>query len=70
MRRLVRLAIAASIAGTVLTLAISTLAVTHHIHADWYPSLRTYGVSVGTSRHYCYADLAGSRPSIGCETAR
>lgn len=49
MTRLQRGLVAASVAGTLFMLALSVMVVTGHMHTDWYPSLRTYGASVGSN---------------------
>jgi hypothetical protein len=70
MRHLVRLAIAASILGTLLMLILSVLAVTGLVHLDHYRVLRTYGVSIGSDTHYCSAELIRWHPSITCEASK
>lgn len=40
------------------------------VHPDWYPQAAAYGVSAGTSSHYCSADLARSHLEVTCATAQ
>jgi len=39
-------------------------------HVDLFPNLNTYGVSVGTDNHYCYAELTKGNIDMGCEAVR
>lgn len=39
------------------------------IRLDYLPALDTYGVSVGTSNHYCSADVVHGHLVLGCERA-
>lgn len=55
-----------AMALTVLGLLLTVL----FVHADIYPALHTYGVSVGTSGHYCSIELVRSHLALSCETAR
>jgi hypothetical protein len=70
MRHIVRLAVAAGIAGTLLALLVSVLAVAGLVHLDHYRALHTYGVSIGSDTHYCSAELIRWHPSITCEASR
>jgi hypothetical protein len=36
---------------------------------DVFPTLHTYGVSVGTNNHYCSAELVNWHPGVSCQTA-
>lgn len=56
----------AAMALTILGLLLTIL----FVHADIYPVLHTYGVSVGTSGHYCSFELVRSHLALSCETAR
>jgi hypothetical protein len=37
-------------------------------HVDAFPSLNTYGITVGTNDHYCSLDIVGGHPSATCES--
>jgi hypothetical protein len=65
-----RISRAATAALLLFLLAVTILAITGVVHADWYPRLSTYGFSVGTTAHYCYADVVRWSLSAGCEVAR
>ena len=34
---------------------------------DVFPSLHTFGVSIGTNTHYCSGDLVNWVPQFGCQ---
>lgn len=38
------------------------------LHADWYPGLSTYGVTVGTDTRYCSIELVHWHPALSCES--
>jgi hypothetical protein len=38
-------------------------------HVDAFPSLNTYGITVGTNDHYCSLDIVGWHPDATCESA-
>ncbi len=40
----------------------------HVVQVDWDPPLSTYGVSVGTSTHYCSLEWAEYHPVFACES--
>jgi hypothetical protein len=65
-----RIGLVVSLGLMAIALAVSVLAMTGVVHADWYPQLGTYGVSIGSETHYCYAELVSWHPSIGCERSR
>ena len=56
------------IAGAALAIAAFT-AGHSFVHIDWLPSLRTYGVSVGTDTRYCSGDFVRGHLKLSCEHA-
>jgi hypothetical protein len=64
-----RIAAATSVAVAGIAAALAILAAAHVANIDDYPQIATYGVSVGSPAHYCYADVVNWHPSVGCETA-
>jgi hypothetical protein len=37
-------------------------------HWDWYPSISTYGVTVGVNSAYCSTDYAGNALEASCQS--
>jgi gas vesicle protein len=37
------------------------------VRPDYFPALRTYGVSVGTDTHYCSIDVVSDRLETACQ---
>lgn len=62
----------AAVAGISLFtyLVVLVIVVAALVHPDVYPSLSTYGVSVGTSTRYCSAELVHLHPVFSCEVTR
>jgi hypothetical protein len=58
-------AITAAILAAIAVLVLAAL----FGHLDWFPALHTYGVTIGTSSHYCSADLVHGHLMATCETA-
>lgn len=57
----------AALAGLLVAGAYVAALATGVVHVDFYPSLATYGVSVGGQSAYCSAELVAWRPVVSCQ---
>lgn len=60
----------AVLSAILFALLVATAFATGLVKADVYPSLHTYGVSIGTDTHYCSAGLFDWHPYVSCQTAQ
>jgi hypothetical protein len=57
----------AALAGLVVAGAAVAALVTGVVQPDVYPSLATYGVSVGGQSAYCSAEIVHGWPEVTCQ---